>query len=441
MQSMRDRNARFSIPSSTFDFAVLDDACRNANALLVCRVHLGSQASSIWPRESWKEVDKVHERSTFKELTWLLERIRHVGDHFTSWHTVDLPKGYVACERCAPTAPILKWHKVNKKIVAVEDHVQAGEYERSLKRRPSPFVTQLKLEKDGTGIVRIATNVSSLVHRALSRLPTVNRSEAPTASWRLNTEFTPVAKLHLPKFRLSSNKLDPEHAQPPSFRIPLRKEQLRSLEWMLRQEAPDAPPFVEEEISEAVLTPLGWRAEGRAQRRVYVRGGVLADEVGYGKTAITLGLIDCAASDVKQDFVKPQDTSGKIPVKATLVIVPPHLTRQWASEVVKFTGKRFKIVVISTASNLNPITIEDVQEADIVIVASNLFHSSVYLANLEALAGAGALPSQDGRYFNARLEKSLAGLKTQVDRLRRDGPTEVLKQIREGRRLGKCIEL
>jgi hypothetical protein len=436
---MRDRNARFSIPSATFDVSVLNDACRNANALLVCRVPLGSQASSVWPLGSWKEVDKVHERATFKELTWLLERIRHVGDHFSSWHTVGLPKGYMSCERCAPTAPNLGWYKVNKKIVAVEDHAQAGEYERSLKRRPSPFITQLKLDNDGTGIVRIAINIASLIHRALSRLPTANRPETPTASWRLNTEFTPVAKLHLPKFRLSSNKSDPEHSQPPSFRIPLRKEQLRSLGWMLKQETPDAPPFVEEEISEAVLTPLGWRAEGRAQRRVYVRGGVLADEVGYGKTAITLGLIDCAASDVKKDFVKLQGTSGKIPVKATLAVVPPHLTRQWASEVAKFTGKRFKIVVISTASNLNPITIEDVQEADIVIVASNLFHSSVYLANLEALAGAGTLPSQDGRYFNARLEKTLAGLKTQVDRLRKDGPTEVMKQIREGRRLGTCI--
>jgi hypothetical protein len=48
--------------------------------------------------------------------------------------------------------------------------------------------------------------------------------------------------------------------------------------------------------------------------------------------------------------------------------------------------------VLSTATNLNPLTIEQVQEADIVIVASNLFHSSVYLANLELFAGAGALP-------------------------------------------------
>ena len=44
-----------------------------------------------------------------------------------------------------------------------------------------------------------------------------------------------------------------------------------------------------------VLSPLiRWHAEGCARRPVRVRGGVLDDQVGYGKTAISLGLIDCA---------------------------------------------------------------------------------------------------------------------------------------------------
>ncbi len=53
-----------------------------------------------------------------------------------------------------------------------------------------------------------------------------------------------------------SNKLDKEHKQPPHFKTPLRKEQLRSLEWMILQESPEAAPFIEEEISEAILDPL-----------------------------------------------------------------------------------------------------------------------------------------------------------------------------------------
>jgi hypothetical protein len=47
---------------------------------------------------------------------------------------------------------------------------------------------------------------------------------------------------------------------------------------MLHQEAATEPYF-EEEVEEAVLPSLNWRAEGRARRPVLVRGGILADEV------------------------------------------------------------------------------------------------------------------------------------------------------------------
>ncbi|KZT07288.1 uncharacterized protein LAESUDRAFT_725197 [Laetiporus sulphureus 93-53] len=427
--------AHFAVPRDHLNVSVSNDACSSANALLVCRVSLLNQAGPEWPRGAWREIDKVHERVTFKALAWLIERIRNVGDHFGDWQDAEAMHDHVNCERCAPTAPDLRWTKNKNKIVAIEDTAQAGEYERRLKRRPAPFVTQLKLEENGVGVVRIGVNVTSLMHRAMSRLPSAGRTGEIKTSWRLTTDFLPAAKISRPKFRLSSNRRDVQHAQPPSFIIDLRPEQLRSLTWMLAQEEPDAPPFIEEEISEAILEPLGWRAEGRAQRPVRVRGGVLADEVGYGKTAITLGLIDCTSKSVEQDFRKVEDMKGKIPVKATLVVVPPHLTGQWGSEVKKFTGKRFKVVVITTVSSLNSLTVENIQEADIVVVASNLFKSIVYLAHLEIFAGAGSLPAKDGRYFNARLENVLASLRGQVDRLREEGARAVMRKINEGRKL------
>lgn len=418
--------------------SVSTEACQSAHALLACKVSLRGQAGPEWPADDWKEVDKIHERGTFKALAWLLERIRHVDDSLSSWQSIDGSNHHNNCERCAPSAPQLRWVQTGKKMVAIEDSIQAGEYERRLKGRPNPFVTELKLDQDGTGSIRVGINIPSLLHRAASRLPTKNRSEAVSLSWRLDTNFTPIANLHLPKFTIKSNKLDKQHAQPPSFKsnVPLRKEQLRSLEWMIKQEAVDAPCFIEEEVSEAVLDPLGWRAEGRAQRPVHIRGGVLADQVGYGKTAITLGLIDCTSKDVASEFKKRAQIPGKISVNGSLIVVPPHLTRQWDSEVKKFTGKRFKTCVVSTVSNLNSLKIEDVQEADIIIVASNIFKSNVYLENLQLLGGAGELPTKDGRHFNAQLEKTLAGLRNQVDLLQTEGSSVVLKEIKAAQKRG-----
>ena len=120
---------------------------------------------------------------------------------------------------------------------------------------------------------------------------------------------------------------------------------------------------------------------------------MLADEVGYGKTAISLGFTDCAADDVERDVKTTKYPASHIATNATLIIVPPRLTHQWESEVRKFTKSRFEVVTLHTASNLNSLKIQDVVDTDIVIVASNLFKSSVYLDNLEAIAGAGELPA------------------------------------------------
>ncbi|KAG6868739.1 hypothetical protein C0993_011318 [Termitomyces sp. T159_Od127] len=424
-------NATFATPAKSLEPSVSKDACCNANALLVCRVPLHGQASPEWPRGKWKEVDRVHERSTFKALAWLLERVRHVNDKFVAWHEVATATELSNCGRCAPAAPDLEWTQIGKKIVAVEDPVQAGEYERRLKRRPSPFLTELNLDEYNVGTVRIGVNIPSLIHRALSRLPSANRSERAILSWRINTNFSPLVTIDHPPFTILSNKLDKEHSQPPSFIIPLRKEQLRSLEWMLHQESHNTAPFIEEEVSEAILSPLGWRAEGRAQRPVHIRGGVLADQVGYGKTAITLGLIDCTSASVKQEFKKTGDIPGKISVKATLIVVPPHLTLQWKNEVEKFTGDNcFKVEVISSVANLNSITIAKIKKADIVIVASNIFKSNVYLDNLQLLGAAGELPGREGRHFNAHLDKVLASLKSQTEILKTKGATALTERIK-----------
>ncbi|KAJ7446763.1 hypothetical protein FB451DRAFT_1291430 [Mycena latifolia] len=431
LQPSHGQDAHYAIPGQALALTGSNDACGSASAVLVCSVPLRGQAGPEWPRGRWGEVDKVHERSTYRAIAWFIERIRHIDASIGLWQFVKMTEEISNCERCSPSAPELRWVQAGKKIVALEDPVQAGKYERSLKKRPSPFVTQLKVDDNSIGTVRIGFNAPTLLHRALSRLPVENRSERPVVSWRLNTNYTPTASLNLPKFVLTSNKLDKEHAQPPHFKINLRREQLRSLQWMVQQESADAPPFIEEEISEAILHPLGWRAEGRAQRPVRLRGGVLADAVGYGKTATTLGLIDCTSKSVKKDFERIGRVDGKIAIKATLVVVPPHLIRQWESETKKFTTKgHFTVITIANVANLNALTIEDFQEADIIIVASGLSKSQAYADNLQLLSGNGVLPNSPGRHFNARLQEISASLRVQTNRLQDEGAAAVMTEIK-----------
>jgi hypothetical protein len=283
----------------------------------------------------------------------------------------------------------------------------------------------------------VGLNIATLLHRAMSKLPFAGRDMPVQLSWRLTTHYQPVetAFFRPTKLSLKSNKQDVAHSQPPNFRkFLLRPEQLRSLTWMLAQERPEGNhSFVEEEIAEATLGALGWRAEARAARPVMVRGGVLADEVGYGKTAITLALIDVARSLPKGELPAKE---GKVALKGTLVVVPAHLTKQWEGEINKFLGQgqhKYNVVKILDLSSLNSVSVSDMIEADIIIVALSVFKSPIYWSNLAGFAAAGTLPNGDQatRHFVSRLDEVLHGLDAQTQRIQQEGGVQVAAEAIE----------
>lgn len=265
----------------------------------------------------------------------------------------------------------------------------------------------------------------------MARLPHAGRDDV-ALSWRLVTSLVAEEPQPPRVFLLPSNKRDPQHPQPEGFLLPLRKEQLRSLWWMLQQEkAPGKThTFVEEEISEAALPALGWRAEGKAERSVMVRGGVIADQVGYGKTIISLALVAETRNEIDGDTPEPP---GLIDVRATLIIVPGHLSKQWPSEIERFTGKMFRTVVIQTMKDLANVSIADISKADIVIMAAEVFDSDVYWERFEYL---GAQPEgwlndkQGGRFFGERLDTALETLRQETEALK-DGADNAVALMKD----------
>lgn len=95
----------------------------------------------------------------------------------------------------------------------------------------------------------------------------------------------------------------PEAAQPPGFKLPLFPHQLRALNRCL---------LVEQDGS--LQNDFGERYD------FVSRGGVLADAVGTGKTATTIGLI--LSSALNED---PSDDDKR---RDTLVVAPSHLIPQ-----------------------------------------------------------------------------------------------------------------
>jgi len=197
----------------------------------------------------------------------------------------------------------------------------------------------------------------------------------------------PASAATVGEFSILSNLEDAAHTQPPNFiEFPLRREQLRSLGWMVSQEQRRREAFATELRATAPCPDAPhWQLEGSLRCEYKgVRGGVLADAIGYGKTACTIGLIDSTMTGPPP--LVPAPFAGFIPTRATLVLAPTNLHAQWLAEITKFTGKTLKVLSVPTCAQLKRITMQELAEADVVVATYRLFYSAPYLKRLEELA-------------------------------------------------------
>ena len=105
-------------------------------------------------------------------------------------------------------------------------------------------------------------------------------------------------------------------------------------------------------------------------------GGALIDEMGCGKTACAVTL--CLAKTPKLiDLVKCREnkklpmSNNKIMSRASLIMVPNHISKQWVDEIEKFNYKKdFKpiIICISDVRDYRRHTYADLINADFVII-------------------------------------------------------------------------
>ncbi len=97
------------------------------------------------------------------------------------------------------------------------------------------------------------------------------------------------------------------------------------------------------------------------------KGGILADEMGLGKTISCIGLIHLNPSNITDKYTKCCSTS-KLNTRATLIICPSHLVKQWEMEVRKCNDK-LKILTIVTQKDHNKITYNEFIDNDIIITS------------------------------------------------------------------------
>ena len=391
----------------------------------------------------WKAVPQADEHEEMRHHYWMCSRARSL-DHFAgNWRPINVPQNLQVCQSCAPICPDIKWawahptsgSSTRKRIVPYEDQRQAGAYERALKNRPPAFSIRQRINTDALcGELQIGLNVASLVHRAIAKLenPVSSGLPAPklTISWRLDTDYREPSKFEYEAFRLRNNDTEPEAV----FDFPLQerrlfREQKRVLHWMLNQESATTTPWIEQEIEEARLNPLCYLAHACVKREVRRMGGVLADIVGYGKTATTLALAHRRKPITEEESTVP--CKGYIPLKATLVVVPPTLVIQWETEIRKFLGQEPNVRIIDKAINLTSTTVQHFKEADFIIVNVDVLKSASYWRRLAHLTGLPEGPNIGGRPFDSWRDRTRKELQLFVEDLLTKDTDEKMHKLAE----------
>ena len=97
------------------------------------------------------------------------------------------------------------------------------------------------------------------------------------------------------------------------------------------------------------------------------KGGILCDEMGLGKTISLIALITCNPAPVLPDTINILGVE-KINSKATIILCPSHLTKQWESEIIKCNPK-LKILTILSKTDYNHLVFNDFINSDIIITS------------------------------------------------------------------------
>jgi len=173
---------------------------------------------------------------------------------------------------------------------------------------------------------------------------------------------------------------------PSTFKIKLFDYQRKSLAKMIKMEKGDTSFTVKYTVpikldeNEYIFDPIsGQRVEQDKFLKINIRGGILSDEMGLGKTITSIALIalnpaplDHPAAKYSKDFL-----CDKLFTKATLVLCPSHLTKQWETEI-KRCNPKFKVLLIVTKKDMDKLTVSEVQESDVIITSHQFLMNFKY---------------------------------------------------------------
>lgn len=238
-------------------------------------------------------------------------------------------------------------------------------------------------DKDQMTMVRFSANFAALGHRAIRKFPPRRFMEGtPVEVTGELVVRKPLDNVRLQVFKIMKSPSTLSNAATYDkvlfFKpgMALHEWQQPVVDWMIRQEEPRL--VSEHQWAEARIEEIGVHAFAKATIKKEIAGGIVAHDVGFGKTVIALALLSYQfVTDRNLEHRKVASTARHI--KATLVIVPEHILEQWAKEIYRFLcypgspDGRPTVLKIRSPKDLMGMAPSALSNADIVLVSHKAF--------------------------------------------------------------------
>ena len=270
------------------------------------------------------------------------------------------------CIKSAPRRPSETWAGQRR----VYNTELSNTYETAMNARPPAWEVRLSGAARDNSVV-VAPRVELMGHQAAERLlrgRNLGAQKALCVEWKIGTRLD-TAQVQC-EFTIQSSKDEAPAPQPPTAAwakdLKLYPRQLKVLHWMQEIEAGKLQ-FDECDYADAALPGVAWQLQVKAGIKGPLRGGLLADALGAGKTVTVIALI---AADVQAARALPLDERQQS--RATLIVVTPLIIRQWEAEIGRFTDQKLRCVRIESAAHLRALTYKQLREADVVLIVSDL---------------------------------------------------------------------
>ncbi|CAJ1936311.1 unnamed protein product [Cylindrotheca closterium] len=317
-----------------------------------------------------------------------------------------LPKSIVFghCPINVPSRPVGRWRRRSDRDNIWEreyDNEESNDYYHRLFHRPKAFSVEVDRSQ---GTMTLKMNPYVAAHRAAAQLGGEETGSVEVdycLSELSSMGEPPTTDFHVPNSDRYTETIVGD------MELPLYKRQAKALTRMQAIENGEVL-FPEEERSEIVLPGIGWCLIAKAAKHSPLRGGVLGDAIGSGKTVVTIALILAGAEKARSRRNVETGRSG-----ASLIVVPPGLVQQWDDERKKFTKNKLRCIRVDSTSALMKFSVEDFCNADVVIVPAGLIEEAKgkkrpYTENLSKKARAGSIP-QAPTYYSQREAPTIEG--------------------------------